>query len=249
MALSMTFERPSGRAHDALRPISFEVGYTKWAEGSVLCRFGDTVVLCNASVENRVPGWLRDRPGHGWLTAEYSMLPRATDKRTQREARQGRLGGRTQEISRLLGRSLRSAMDLKRLGDRTITLDCDVLQADGGTRTAAITGSWLALAVALDRLVKDSKASRKAMLRQIAAVSLGVKGDALLLDLDYAEDQDIDTDLNLVMTEKGAIVEVQGTAEGTPLETAQLSQLIELGTAGIQKIMSLQRQALKAAIL
>lgn len=246
----MSFLRPSGRDHEALRELRFEVGYTKWAEGSVLCSFGDTKVLCNASVEDRVPGWMRGRnPGQGWVTGEYSMLPRATDRRTQREARQGKVGGRTHEISRLLGRSLRAAVNLKKLGERTITLDCDVLQADGGTRTASISGAWLALAIALDKLVKDSKVSRKAMLRQIAAVSLGVKEGSLLLDLDYAEDQQIDTDLNLVMTEAGEVIEVQGTAEGAPLKREELDGLIALGQQGIQQIMAAQMRALKEAIL
>lgn len=246
----MSFLRPSGRDPEALRELRFEVGYTKWAEGSVLCSFGDTKVLCNASVEDRVPGWMRGRnPGQGWVTGEYSMLPRATDRRTQREARQGKVGGRTHEISRLLGRSLRAAVNLKKLGERTITLDCDVLQADGGTRTASISGAWLALAIALDKLVKDSKVSRKAMLRQIAAVSLGVKEGSLLLDLDYAEDQQIDTDLNLVMTEAGEVIEVQGTAEGAPLKREELDGLIALGQQGIQQIMAAQMRALKEAIL
>ena len=238
--------RPDGRSADQLRPIEIILDYTKWAEGSVLCCFGDTKVLCNASVEERVPGWMRDQ-GSGWVTGEYEMLPRATDRRSQREARQGRVGGRTHEISRLLGRSLRAAIDLKRLGERSITLDCDVIQADGGTRTASITGAWVALSLAVKRLQAKGVIGRDVMNRQIAAVSLGVLDGQVWLDLDYAEDQKVDTDLNLVMTGDGGIVEIQGTAEGTPFTRPELDRILELGTAGIQQLMQAQRDALERA--
>ncbi len=217
--------------------------YTKWAEGSVLCCFGDTKVLCNASVEERVPGWMRDQ-GTGWVTGEYEMLPRATDRRSQREARQGRVGGRTHEISRLLGRSLRAAIDLKRLGERSITLDCDVIQADGGTRTASITGAWVALSIAIKRLQSQGLIGRDVIKRQIAAVSLGVYEGSVWLDLDYAEDQKVDTDLNLVMTGDGGLVEIQGTAEGTPFTRPELDRILDFGGEGIQQLMRHQLDAL-----
>ncbi len=240
--------RPDGRIPTQLRPIEIILDYTKWAEGSVLCCFGDTKVLCNASVEERVPGWLRDQ-GTGWVTGEYEMLPRATDRRSQREARQGRVGGRTHEISRLLGRSLRAAVDLKRLGERSITLDCDVIQADGGTRTASITGAWVALSLAVKRLQSKGLVGRDVITRQIAAVSLGVYEGMVWLDLDYREDQKVDTDLNLVMTDAGGIVEIQGTAEGMPFTRLELEDILDIGTAGIEELMQHQREALERATL
>ncbi len=235
--------RPDGRTPRQLRPIEIIQDYTKWAEGSVLCCFGDTKVLCNATVEERVPGWMRDQ-GTGWVTGEYEMLPRATDRRSQREARQGRVGGRTHEISRLLGRSLRAAIDLKRLGERSITLDCDVIQADGGTRTASITGAWVAMALAVRRLQKQGIIGRDVITRQVAAVSLGVLDGEVWLDLDYAEDQKADTDLNLVMVDGGGIVEIQGTAEGVPFTRPELTEILDIGAEGIQTLMQHQRDAL-----
>ena len=235
--------RPDGRSANQLRNIEIILDYTKWAEGSVLCCFGDTKVLCNASVEERVPGWMRDQ-GTGWVTGEYEMLPRSTDRRNQREARQGRVGGRTHEISRLLGRSLRAAIDLKRLGERSITLDCDVIQADGGTRTASITGAWVALSMAVRRLQSQGLVGRDVVTRQIAAVSLGVLDGNVWLDLNYAEDQKVDTDLNLVMTGDGGIVEVQGTAEGVPFTRDELTKILDVGGEGIQSLMAAQQAAL-----
>ena len=242
----MTKARKDGRAVDQLRPLTITTDFTKWAEGSVLCAFGDTQVLCNATLEERVPPWLKDQ-GRGWITAEYAMLPRSTDRRMQREAVAGKIGGRTHEISRLIGRSLRAAVDLAALGERTLTLDCDVLQADGGTRTAAITGAWVALALAVRRLTKGGKTSRSPVRRHVAAVSLGVMGSEVLLDLNYQEDQDADTDLNLVMTGEGGIVEVQGTAEGEPFTKAQLDQMLEIGGRGIAELVAAQKAALEAA--
>ncbi|MEM7677598.1 MAG: ribonuclease PH [Myxococcota bacterium] len=239
-------QRPDGRSPQQLRPIEIILDYTKWAEGSVLCCFGDTKVLCNASVEERVPGWMRDQ-GSGWITGEYEMLPRATDRRSQRESRKGRVGGRTHEISRLLGRSLRAAIDLKRLGERSITIDCDVLQADGGTRTASITGAWVALSLAVQRLQAKGLVGRDVIKRQVAAVSLGVYQGQVWLDLDYVEDQKVDTDLNLVMTDEGGLVEIQGTAEGVPFTRQELDRILEMGTAGIRELMDHQRAALEKA--
>jgi ribonuclease PH len=242
----MTSERRGGRRPEELRPVVFTTDFTKWAEGSVLCAFGDTRVLCTATVEDRLPHWLKDQ-GRGWVTAEYAMLPRATDRRNQRESVQGKIGGRTHEISRLIGRALRASVDLKALGERSVTLDCDVLQADGGTRTAAITGAWLALAVATKRLVKSGALPRNPIRRHVAAVSLGVRGSEILLDLDYAEDQAADTDLNLVMTGDGGLVEVQGTAEGAPFSREQLDRMLDLGRTGIDALCAAQKQALESA--
>jgi ribonuclease PH len=242
----MSYRRPDGRAADALRPISFVPSYTKWAEGSVLSCFGDTKVLCTASVEERVPGWLKEqKSGAGWVTAEYAMLPRATDRRTQRESVQGKLGGRTHEISRLIGRALRGVVDTKRLGERTITLDCDVLQADGGTRTAAISGAFVALSLAVNKLLADGKLRESPIRQAVAAVSLGVIGDEVLLDLAYLEDQKADTDLNLVMTADGNLVEIQGTAEGAPLTRAHLDAMLALGERGIRELFAHQAVALR----
>ncbi|MBI2373079.1 MAG: ribonuclease PH [Deltaproteobacteria bacterium] len=238
--------RKDGRAPTELRKIELLTDYTKWAEGSVLVCFGDTKVLCNASIDEKVPPWMKGQ-GTGWVTSEYSMLPRATDKRNARESVQGKIGGRTHEISRLIGRALRGAIDLDVIGERTITLDCDVLQADGGTRTAAITGAWVALKIAVSRIKKKGGFEREPICRQVAAVSLGVRSGEILLDLAYDEDQAVDTDLNLVMTSDGGIVEVQATAEGTALARAELDAMLELGKLGIGRLFELQRTAVEAA--
>lgn len=242
----MSKPRPDGRAPGELRPIQLIPDYTKWAEGSVLACFGDTKVLCTASYEPRVPPWMKDK-GEGWVTAEYSMLPRATDQRTQREAVKGKLGGRTQEISRLIGRALRAAVDRKKLGECSFTLDCDVIQADGGTRTAAITGAWLALALAIERQRKKGSIAAQPIVRQIAAVSIGVFDRQPRLDLSYEEDQRADTDLNLVMGSDEGIIEVQGTAEGAPFSRAELDLMLELGRQGIESLFAVQRQVLEAS--
>ncbi|HJL44085.1 MAG TPA: ribonuclease PH [Myxococcales bacterium LLY-WYZ-16_1] len=236
--------RADGRAPDQLRTVGFELGYTKWAEGSVLCRFGDTHVLCNATLEARVPPWMNE-PGRGWVTAEYAMLPRSTDRRNRRESLQGRVGGRTHEISRLIGRSLRAAVNLQGLGERTITLDCDVLQADGGTRTAAITGGWVALQLAVRKLLKTGELPKNPVHRNVAAVSVGVRGTDVLLDLDYGEDQAVDADVNLVMTDQDEVVEVQGTAEQRTFSRGTLDRVLDVGTAGIQALVRAQREALE----
>ena len=235
--------RPSARQPDALRPIRFTRGYTSHAEGSVLVEFGATRVLCTVSVEDRVPPFLKGQ-GKGWITAEYGMLPRATHERSPREAARGKQGGRTLEIQRLIGRSLRAAVDLTRLGERTLTLDCDVLQADGGTRTAAITGAWVALYDALGGLRASDALSADPLRTQVAAVSVGIYAGQPVLDLDYAEDSNADTDLNLVMDGDGRFIEVQGTAEAEPFTRAQLDALLELGAAGIRRLHALQREAL-----
>lgn len=235
--------RTSGRRADELRPIRFTRGYTRHAEGSVLVEMGDTRVLCTVSVEDKVPPFLKGQ-GKGWVTAEYGMLPRATAERTVREAARGKQGGRTLEIQRLIGRSLRAAVDLLALGERTLTLDCDVLQADGGTRTAAITGAWVALHDALSVLKACGVLVTDPLKAQIAAVSVGIYEGAAVLDLDYAEDCRAHTDMNLVMDGEGRFIEVQGTAEGLPFRRADLDALLDLGVAGIAKIQAAQRQAL-----
>jgi len=237
--------RPSKRRPDELRPLRFTRGFTRHAEGSVLVEFGDTRVLCTASVEERVPPFLRGA-GRGWITAEYGMLPRATSERTPREAARGRQGGRTLEIQRLIGRSLRAAADLSALGERTITLDCDVLQADGGTRTAAISGAWVALSDAVAVLREEGLLATSPLIRQVAAVSVGIFQGAPVLDLDYAEDSSAETDMNLVMDDAGGIIEIQGTAEGQAFSRAELDMLLDLGSAGIERIMAAQRAALDA---
>jgi ribonuclease PH len=237
--------RPSKRRPDELRPLRFTRGFTRHAEGSVLVEFGDTRVLCTASVEERVPPFLRGA-GRGWITAEYGMLPRATSERTPREAARGRQGGRTLEIQRLIGRSLRAAADLSALGERTITLDCDVLQADGGTRTAAISGAWVALSDAVAVLRGQGLLATSPLIRQVAAVSVGIFQGAPVLDLDYAEDSSAETDMNLVMDDAGGIIEIQGTAEGQAFSRAELDMLLDLGSAGIERIMAAQRAALDA---
>lgn len=232
--------REDGRAANQLRSIKFEAGYTRWAEGSVLACFGDTKVLCNVTIEDNLPPWLKNaEQPHGWVTAEYAMLPRSTHSRTKREQRWPK--GRTQEISRLIGRSLRMAVDLHLLGERTCVVDCDVLQADGGTRTAAISGGWAALALALEPLVEQGSVPHEVLKRQIAAVSVGLLDGVPLLDLAYTEDVAADVDFNVVMTADSQIVEVQGTAENTPFSHAQLDALIELAQSGISQITEHQR--------
>ncbi len=238
--------RPSRRRADELRPIRLTRGFTRHAEGSVLVEFGETRVLCTASVESQVPPFLRGQ-GKGWVTAEYGMLPRATDERTAREAARGKQGGRTLEIQRLIGRSLRAAIDLNALGERSITLDCDVLQADGGTRTASITGAWVALRDAIDTLLTHGEIAADPLHTQIAAVSVGIVQGVAVLDLDYAEDSAAETDMNLVMDGDGRFVEVQGTAEGVPFSRAELDALLAIGTAGIREIQAAQRAALGGA--
>ena len=235
--------RPSGRKPDQLRAVSFERGFTKHAEGSCLVRFGDTHVLCTASLEERVPPWLKGA-GKGWVTAEYGMLPRATGERTRREASAGKQSGRTQEIQRLVGRSLRSVVDLVALGERQITLDCDVLQADGGTRCAAITGSCVAVADAIAWCRRQGLIAGAPMRDFVAAVSAGIVNGVPVLDLDYPEDSGCDTDMNIVMTGSGGIVELQGTAEGAPFSRAEMDALVDLGAAGIRELIAAQRTAL-----
>ena len=237
--------RPSGRAPDELRPLSFVRGYTAHAEGSVLVGFGGTRVLCTASVEEGVPSFLRGK-GQGWVTAEYGMLPRATHTRSAREAARGKQSGRTQEIQRLIGRALRAVVDLKALGERTITVDCDVLQADGGTRTAAITGGFVALADAVDTLIKRRALSANPIHGQVAAVSVGIFRGIAVLDLDYAEDSNAETDMNVVMNSGGAFVEVQGTAEGHAFRRHELDRLLDLASQGITQLHEAQQSARSA---
>src|SRR4249919_1290235 len=235
--------RPSGRACDELRTIRIERQYTRHAEGSVLISFGDTRVLCTASVENRVPGFLRGK-GEGWITAEYGMLPRSTNERMEREAARGKQGGRTLEIQRLIGRSLRACVDRKLLGERTITLDCDVLQADGGTRTAAITGAYVALVDAVRWLMARGEIKRDPIFGAVAAVSVGVYRGVPVLDLDYAEDSGCDTDMNVVMNDGGGFIELQGTAEGHAFRRDELDALLALAESGIAELLAAQREAL-----
>jgi ribonuclease PH len=235
--------RPSGRAPDQLRPVSFVRGYTRHAEGSVLVAFGDTRVLCNASVEERVPAWKKEKGG-GWVTAEYGMLPRATHERSRREASSGKQGGRTLEIQRLIGRALRSVVNLEALGNAQITLDCDVLQADGGTRTAAITGAYVALVDAIASMQKRNLLKKNPLHGQVAAVSVGIAGGTPVLDLDYAEDVDAETDMNVVMNEAGGFVEIQGTAEGHAFRREELDAMLALAGSGIQQLLKAQREAL-----
>ena len=237
--------RPSGRAVDQLREVTLEPGYAKYAEGSCLVRFGDTHVLCAASLDDRVPPFLRNS-GQGWVTAEYGMLPRSTHTRTGREAARGKQSGRTQEIQRLIGRSLRAVMDLKAMGERQIRLDCDVLQADGGTRTASITGAWVALHIALSGMLKEGLVEKMPLNDHVAAVSCGLyKGEAVL-DLDYAEDSNAQADANFVLTGNGGIVEIQGTAEEDPFSREQFNRLLELAEQGIVNLVGLQKQAIGA---
>lgn len=235
--------RPSGRAPDELRKIILTPHFTKHAEGSVLVEFGDTRVICTASIDERVPGFLKGK-GSGWITAEYGMLPRATHERSAREAARGKQGGRTMEIQRLIGRSLRAAMDLEALGERTVTLDCDVIQADGGTRTASITGSYVALRLAVDALMAQKKLKKNPVHGQIASVSVGICNGIPVLDLDYREDCDAETDMNVVMNDAGAYIEVQGTAEGHAYRRDELDAMLNLAGKGIAELMELQRAAL-----
>jgi len=238
--------RPSGRAADALRAVAFEVDVNKYAEGSCLVSFGDTRVICTATVEQSVPGWLRNS-GRGWVTAEYGMLPRATDTRTDREAARGKQSGRTQEIQRLIGRSLRAVTDLKGFGERQVRVDCDVLQADGGTRTAAITGGWVALHLAFEHLRRIGAVPRVPLLEPVAAISCGLWQGTPVLDLDYAEDSQAEADANFVLTGAGRLVEVQATAEGRAFERAELDALLDLAQSGTAELVRLQRAALGLA--
>ena len=235
--------RPSGRAPDAMRPVSLEPGVAKFAEGSCLAKFGDTHVLCTASVEERVPPFLRNT-GKGWVTAEYGMLPRSTMTRTDREASRGRQSGRTQEIQRLIGRSLRAVTDLAQLGERQVKIDCDVLQADGGTRTAAVTGSYVALHQALQRLLAAGSLADLPLRDSVAAISCGIVADRPVLDLDYAEDSRAMTDANFVLTGTGGIVEIQATAEGAPFDDALFAEMLRLARAGVADLTLRQRAAL-----
>lgn len=234
--------RPSGRAADAMRAISIETGYTRHAEGSVLISFGDTRVLVTASVEDKVPGWMRGK-GAGWVTAEYGMLPRATHTRGNREAARGRQSGRTQEIQRLIGRSLRSVCDMQRLGERQILIDCDVIQADGGTRTAAISGAWVALRLAIDGLMERGVLAEDPLTGQVAAVSCGICDGVPVLDLDYAEDSSAEADANFVLLGDGRLAEVQATAEGAPYDEEALLRLLRLARIGCAEIFAAQRSA------
>ncbi|MGD8912288.1 MAG: ribonuclease PH [Candidatus Thiodiazotropha sp.] len=236
--------RPSSRQADELRPITITRHYTKHAEGSVLVCFGDTRVICTASVEEQVPRFLKGA-GQGWITAEYGMLPRSTTDRMGREAARGKQGGRTLEIQRLIGRSLRAAVDLKRLGERTITLDCDVIQADGGTRTASITGACVALVDAIKHTQKLGLLGNDPMLGMVASVSVGVYNGEPVLDLDYAEDSNAETDMNVVMNDSGDFIEVQGTAEGTAYNRDELNAMLDLAQQGIGKIIQIQKDALE----
>ena len=242
----MTFQRSSGRLADQLRPVTIQRGFTRHAEGSVLVSFGDTQVLCTASVEDKVPPHKRGS-GEGWLTAEYGMLPRATHTRGDREAARGKQSGRTQEIQRLIGRSLRCVFDLTLLGERTISLDCDVLQADGGTRTAAITGAYVAAADAVAWLLAKGKIERSPIREAVAAVSVGIVSGTPLLDLEYIEDSACDTDMNVVMTASGGFVELQGTAEGATFSRLEMDALLALAAKGIAELVEAQRRVLGIA--
>jgi ribonuclease PH len=238
----MSKPRHDGRAPDALRPVRLVRNYTRYAEGSVLVEFGHTHVLCTATVEEGVPSFLRGK-GQGWVTAEYGMLPRATHTRGAREAARGKQSGRTQEIQRLIGRALRAALNLAALGERTVTLDCDVLQADGGTRTAAITGAYVALADACARLVRERSLTNP-LHAQVAAVSVGIVAGQPVLDLDYVEDSSAETDMNVVMNDGGGFIEIQGTAEGHAMRRHEVDALLNLATAGTARLFALQREAL-----
>lgn len=235
--------RPSGRDADQMRVVCFTPEYTRYAEGSVLAEFGDTRVLCTASVENRVPSWLRGK-GRGWVTGEYGMLPRATHTRTGREAARGKQAGRTLEIQRLIGRSLRAVIDLDALGERTVTLDCDVIQADGGTRTAAISGAFVALALAMRKLAGAKSSAKNPLHGHVAAVSVGIYRGTPVLDLDYAEDSEAETDMNVVMNEAGNFIELQGTAEGHAFTADELTAMLTLARAGMHEIVAAQNLAL-----
>lgn len=235
--------RPSQRTENQLRPIKFTRHYTKYAEGSVLVEYGDTRVLCNVSVSSGVPSFLKGQ-GQGWLTAEYGLLPRSTHERAGREAAKGKQTGRTQEIQRLIGRSLRAAIDLKAIGENTIAIDCDVIQADGGTRTAAISGSCIALVDALEYMTQQKMITKKPLKNMIAAVSVGIYKDTPVLDLDYSEDSTCETDLNVVMNDVGGFIEIQGTAEGKSFTQAELEHMLKLAKNGIHEILKMQKQVL-----
>jgi len=237
--------RPSGRAPDEMRPVRFQTGFTKHAEGSVLACFGDTRVICTATVEERIPRWM-ERGNGGWITAEYGMLPRSTNSRMGREAARGRQGGRTLEIQRLIGRTLRAAVDLERLGEHTITIDCDVIQADGGTRTASISGGYVALVLAIRGLLESGRLKEDPVIHQVAAVSVGIWQGTPVLDLDYAEDSSAETDMNLVMNEAMGFIEIQGTAEGTPFTNEEMDAMLDLARKGVGEILEVQRQALSS---
>ena len=243
----MSFARTDGRAADELRPAKITPGFLPYAEGSVLIEMGNTRVVCAASLEDRVPPFLRNS-GQGWLTAEYAMLPRATQTRTGREIGRGGPSGRTHEIQRLIGRSLRAVADMKVLGERTITIDCDVLQADGGTRTAAITGAFVALALANHQLLKIGKISRSVTTDQVAAVSVGIVGGTPLLDLKYDEDSRAEVDMNIVCTGDGRFIELQGTAEREPFSRAQMDELVALGEGGIQTLIGIQKKVISQSV-
>ena len=235
--------RPSGRAPDEMRPVRFETGFTRHAEGSVLASFGDTRVICTASVEERTPRWM-ERGSGGWITAEYGMLPRSTNSRMGREAVRGKQGGRTMEIQRLIGRSLRAAVDLQQLGEHTITIDCDVIQADGGTRTASISGGFVALSLAIRGLLESGRLEADPITHQVAAVSVGIYRGTPILDLDYTEDSNAETDMNIVMNDALGFIEIQGTAEGTPFTNAEMDRMLDLARKGIGEIIGIQKQAL-----
>ena len=239
--------RPSGRDSATMREVRFVTDFTKHAEGSVLASFGDTQVLCTASIDERVPGWMRGK-GSGWVTGEYGMLPRATHTRSGREATRGKQGGRTLEIQRLIGRSLRAITDMKALGERSIMLDCDVLQADGGTRTASISGAYVALAIAMERLTASGKLKKNPLHGQVAAVSVGIYNGTPDLDLDYAEDSQAETDMNIVMNDAGNFIEVQGTAEGHAFNDAEFTAMLGLARTGISGIITAQNEAIAAAL-
>jgi len=241
-----TFFRVAGRGLSQLRPVRLTTGYVATAEGSVLIEVGNTRVLCNATVDQGVPAWLRNS-GRGWVTAEYGMLPRATLTRTPRESERGKIGGRTHEIQRLIGRSLRAVVDMQALGERTVILDCDVLQADGGTRTAAITGACAALAIAINRMVATGALKASPLKQLVAATSVGIVEDTALLDLAYEEDSQAEVDMNVVMTEDGGLVEVQATAERTPFARSRMLEMMDLAAAGIEQLLQAQREATAAA--
>ncbi len=243
--MQQSTQRPSGRNANQLRDIRLTRGFTRHAEGSVLVEFGDTRVLCTATIEERVPPWLRNS-NKGWVTAEYGMLPRATGSRTDREAARGRQQGRTVEIQRLIGRALRAVVDLEALGERRVVIDCDVLQADGGTRTASITGGYVALADAVATLMKAGKVRRNPLHGQVAAISVGIYQGMPVLDLDYAEDSEAETDMNVIMNDAGHFIEVQGTAEGHAFRRAELDAMLDLAADGIDALMAEQRKALEA---
>ncbi|NOT14502.1 MAG: ribonuclease PH [Methylotenera sp.] len=237
--------RPSQRAQNQLRQVEIIRHYTKHAEGSVLIKFGDTHVLCTASIDEKVPSFLKGK-GQGWVTAEYGMLPRSTGSRMDREAAKGKQSGRTQEIQRLIGRSLRAIIDLEKLGERSIQIDCDVIQADGGTRTASITGAYVALHDAISTLIKNGKLTQSPLKQAVAAISVGVYKGAPVLDLDYIEDSDCDTDMNVVMTADGGFVEIQGTAEGEPFSRDAMNAMLDLAAQGIAQLISKQQEVLSA---